>query len=195
MRRSRVLLVDCFDSFSYNVVGLLEELDARVTVVRSDEDLPAAHRTARPDLIVLSPGPGRPGDYPGVLALVRDRLGRTPLFGVCLGLQAVAEVAGARTTRAPHPLHGKTSLVRHDGGPEFDRIPPRFTTMRYHSLRVAEESLPDVLEVAARAGDGVVMALRHRTAPAFGVQFHPESFLTEHGGRLLANVLASARAR
>jgi anthranilate synthase/aminodeoxychorismate synthase-like glutamine amidotransferase len=193
MRRPRVLLVDCFDSFSHNVAGLLRELGARVAVARSDEDLPEARDRTVPGLIVLSPGPGRPAAYPGVADLVARELAHTPLLGVCLGLQVIGEACGARTVRAPRPLHGKTSRVRHDRGPEFAGVPRRFTAMRYHSLCPEERTLPGDLVVAARAEDGVIMALRHRRAPAFGVQFHPESFLTPHGGRILANVLASAR--
>jgi anthranilate synthase/aminodeoxychorismate synthase-like glutamine amidotransferase len=191
-RRASILLVDCFDSFSWNVAGLLRELGARTDVVRSDADLAGAVIEAAPDLIVLSPGPGRPADYPAIRALVDRQLGRTPLLGICLGMQAIAEVAGGATIRAPKPLHGKTSRIRHDDGPEFHGVPRTFTAMRYHSLCMDEPSLPDGLTVAARADDGVIMALRH--ACAFGVQFHPESFLTNHGGRILANVLAGARA-
>jgi len=193
MRRPRILLVDCFDSFSHNVAGALRVLRARVEVVRSDVDLGEAVLRTAPDLIVLSPGPGRPSDYPGVRALVRRELARIPILGVCLGMQAIAEAEGARIVRAPRPLHGKTSRVRHDGGPEFAGVPRRFTVMRYHSLRVDESTCPGSLEPAARSDDGVIMALRHRSAPAFGVQFHPESFGTAHGGRILANVLAGAR--
>jgi anthranilate synthase/aminodeoxychorismate synthase-like glutamine amidotransferase len=192
-RERRVLLVDCLDSFSWNIVGLLREIGARVDVLRSDADLDTAVDGAPPDLLVLSPGPGRPTDYPGVLRLVESTLGRVPLLGVCLGCQAIAHVEGARTVRAPRPLHGKTSPVRHDGGPEWSGVPRTFTAMRYHSLCVEEEGLPPDLEPAARADDGVLMALRHRRVPAFGVQFHPESFLTGPGGRILANVLAGAR--
>ena len=194
MRRARILLIDCFDSFSHNVAGALREIRARVEVVRSDVDLAAAAAETSPDLVVLSPGPGRPSDYPGVRALIEREFGRTPLLGVCLGMQAMAEVAGGTITLSPRPMHGKTTRVRHDGGPEFAGVPRDFTAMRYHSLRVDERSLPTDLEAAARSEDGVVMAIRHRSSTAsFGVQFHPESFLTRHGGRILANVLAGSR--
>jgi anthranilate synthase component 2 len=194
-RRRRILLVDCFDSFSWNVVGLLRDAGARVDVVRSDRALVTHADRTRPDLVVLSPGPGRPTEYPRVLDLLDRRLGRLAFLGVCLGMQALGEVAGAAVVRAPAPRHGKTSPVRHDGGAEFRGVRNPFRVMRYHSLRLDEATLPSSLGVAARsADDGVVMAVRHRVHDAFGVQFHPESFGTPVGGRLIANLLASPRA-
>jgi anthranilate synthase/aminodeoxychorismate synthase-like glutamine amidotransferase len=189
------LVVDCFDSFTFNVVGLLRDVGAFVEVVRVDADPSRAAVSTRPDLLVLSPGPGRPRDYPTVDTLIERRLGRTPILGICLGMQALVAAAGGRIARAPRPLHGKTSRVRHDGGPEFDGVPRTFRAMRYHSLGVVETSLPPELDVAARAEDGVIMAVRHRHVPAFGLQFHPESFRTEHGGRILANILGGALER
>jgi len=192
--RRRVFFVDCFDSFSWNVVGLLRDGGARVDVVRSDRALVGAADRFRPDLVVLSPGPGRPSEYPRVMDLIDRRLGRWPFLGVCLRMQALGESEGAVVSRAPAPRHGKTSRVRHDGGAEFEGVRSPFEVMRYHSLRLDEASLPPSLEIAARSeDDDVIMAIRHRSHDAFGVQFHPESFATTAGGRLVANLLAGPR--
>jgi para-aminobenzoate synthetase component 2 len=190
-RCARVLVVDNYDSFVYNLVQYLGQLGAEVIVRRNDEI--AAHELAALDVdgVLISPGPGEPVDAGAsmeIIAACEQR--RTPLFGVCLGHQAIGAVYGATVSRAPELLHGKTSDVRHDGAGVLAGLPQQFTATRYHSLAVEEDTLPDFLEVTGRTGSGVVMALRHRTAPIEGVQFHPESVLTQGGHRMLANWLA-----
>jgi para-aminobenzoate synthetase component 2 len=188
---ARVLVIDNYDSFVYNIVQYLGQLGADCEVRRNDEiDLAEVGRLA-PDGILLSPGPGSP-DRAGVCVdLIRQYGGRIPLFGVCLGHQAIAEAYGATVTRAPELLHGKTSLVHHDGTGVLAGLPDPFTATRYHSLAVVAGTLPPELEVTGRTDSGVVMALRHRDLPIEGVQFHPESVLTQGGHRILANWLAS----
>jgi anthranilate synthase component 2 len=185
-----VLLIDNYDSFTYNLAQYLGELGAAVTVVRNDamslEDVAALN----PDGVVISPGPGTPADA-GISADVIRTLGhRTPILGVCLGHQTIGEVFGGDVVRAQAPMHGKPSAIRHRGTGLYDGLADGFAAARYHSLVVAPDSLGDALEVTAWTDDGVVMGLRHRTHPIEGVQFHPESILTEGGHRLLANYLA-----
>ncbi|QHF22679.1 anthranilate synthase component II [Rathayibacter sp. VKM Ac-2804] len=192
---TRVLVVDNYDSFVFTLVAYLREAGAEVDVVEGGELSPreAIERAAGSDGILLSPGPGRPEDAPTSAALVRHAVAvAQPLLGVCLGHQVLAHALGARVGRAPELLHGRTSSVVHDGDPLFAGIPSGFTAMRYHSLAVQRSTLPPELAVTAETPDGVVMALRHRSAPAVGVQFHPESVLTEGGRRFLANWLAEA---
>ena len=188
-----VLLVDNYDSFTYNLFQLLSGLGARVVVRRNDAVGVAEARRLKPSHIVLSPGPGRPEESGACLELIRGLGPTVPLLGVCLGHQALAHALGGRVTRVRRLMHGKTSLVRHDGRGVFRGLPGRVLAARYHSLAVEPAGLPRELAVTARSEDGVVMGLRHRRWPAQGVQFHPESFATEHGARMLENFLEGAR--
>jgi para-aminobenzoate synthetase component II len=187
----RILVIDNYDSFVYNLVQYLGQLGAECEVRRNDEIEVSQVGDVGAAGILLSPGPGTP-DRAGICpALVEAYAGRLPIFGVCLGHQAIAEAYGATVTRAPELLHGKTSQVTHGGDGVLAGLPDPFTATRYHSLAVVESTLPDEIEVTARtAGSGVVMAMRHRTLPIEGVQFHPESVLTQGGHLLLANWLA-----
>lgn len=187
----RVLVIDNYDSFVYNLVQYLCQLGAECEVRRNDEITVAEVAALRPAGVLLSPGPGDPARAGVCLEVVRQHAGAFPILGVCLGHQVIAEAFGATIARAPELLHGKTSQVTHIGTGVLTGLPDPFTATRYHSLAVVEGTLPDELEVTARAeGPGVVMALRHRTLPVEGVQFHPESVLTQGGHRLLANWLA-----
>ena len=188
----RTLILDNYDSFTFNLFQAIGELDERPTVLRNDAADLAQIRALAPDRIVISPGPGRPDDpaYFGVCAQVIQELGpSTPILGVCLGHQGIAHVLGGSVVRAGRVMHGKTSVVEHDGSPFFAGIPKRFEAMRYHSLGVDAADVPDVLTVTARTDDGVIMALRHERWPVYGVQFHPESIGTLVGPRLLYNFL------
>ncbi|HKY52356.1 MAG TPA: aminodeoxychorismate/anthranilate synthase component II [Candidatus Limnocylindria bacterium] len=186
-----VLLVDNYDSFTFNLAQALGALGAAVDVVRADDQRLVAALEARPDRVVISPGPGRPEAAGRSPSLVREAPERgIPTLGVCLGLQCAAIAFGARVVRAPEPRHGKTSLVRHDGQGIFAGVPDPTEATRYHSLMVDEATLPPDLTVTARSeGDGVVMALRHARLPLEAVQFHPESVLTKDGLRMLENFL------
>ena len=187
-----VLVIDNYDSFVFNLVQYLGELGAEPVVHRHDELTVDEIVELDPDAVLISPGPGRPDDA-GVSNAVIERLaGVKPILGVCLGHQCIAQVFGATVVRAPAVMHGKTSLVHHDGKGLLAGLPEPFEATRYHSLVVAADSVPPVLEVTARTDDGVVMALRHRELPVEGVQFHPESILTQAGHQLLANFLALA---
>ncbi|MFT4307426.1 MAG: gamma-glutamyl-gamma-aminobutyrate hydrolase family protein [Microbacterium sp.] len=193
----RVLMVDNRDSFVHTLIGYLVELGAAVELVEADEiDPDAAGPALRGyDGVVVSPGPGRPEDAGASVAVVRAAVERdVPLLGVCLGHQAVAVAVGARVVETPEPMHGETSEVAHDGSALFEGLRPRFVAGRYHSLAVEEPSLPAQVRVTARTPEGTVMAIAHRTAPVLGVQFHPESVLTEGGHRLLANWLRTIGA-
>lgn len=183
------MVVDNLDSFTFNLTQALAVLGAPAVVVRSGETTVAEIAAYDPAAIVLSPGPCTPGEAGVCVELVRRLAHEVPTLGVCLGHQCIAAAYGAAIVRAPAPVHGKTCEVRHDGSTLFDAMPSPFAAARYHALVVDEATLPAGLEVAARGG-GVVMALRHRSHPVAGVQFHPESFLTSHGMRLLANFLA-----
>lgn len=185
-----VVVVDNYDSFTYNLVQYLGELGAAVTVMRNDIVTVDEIQAARPERIVISPGPGRPEDA-GVTMEVIRRLGpHTPILGVCLGHQAIGAVFGGDVVRATMPMHGKTSMIEHNGRGVFSGLTEPFLASRYHSLVVADDGLPEELEVTARTqGDGVIMGLRHRTLPIHGVQFHPESILTGEGMRILRNFL------
>ncbi len=186
---TRILVVDNYDSFVYNLVQYLAQLGADCDVRRNDALAPADADGY--DGVLLSPGPGTPERAGVCVELVRHAAGRVPLLGVCLGHQAVAAAYGARVDRAPELLHGKTSAVHHRGGGVLDGLPTPFTATRYHSLAVDDSTVPPELEVTARTASGVVMALRHRELAVEGVQFHPESVLTEGGHRLLGNWLAA----
>lgn len=183
-----VVVIDNYDSFTYNLVQYLGELGAEVQVFRNDAVTLAEIEALQPAHIVISPGPGDPDDG-GISNEVIRALGeKTPLLGVCLGHQCIGHVYGGRVSRAPRLMHGKTSNVYHQGHGLFAGVPSPFRATRYHSL-IVEEPLPDCLEVTAFTRDGEVMALRHRDFPVVGVQFHPESILTEHGKRILQNFL------
>jgi|SRR5579863_4575155 anthranilate synthase/aminodeoxychorismate synthase-like glutamine amidotransferase len=186
----RLLVVDNYDSFVYNLVQELGELGAELTVHRNDAvDVPGI-RALAPDALVLSPGPGRPEDAGISLSVVRELSGVVPIFGVCLGHQAIGQAFGARVVHAPALMHGKTSEVHHSGTGIFEGIANPFVATRYHSLVLTPDTVPAELEVTATTADGVVMGVRHRTLPVEGVQFHPESILTGAGPALLANFLA-----
>jgi para-aminobenzoate synthetase component 2 len=184
-----VLVVDNYDSFVFNLVQYLAQLGADCTVRRNDEVRPADGRGY--DGVLLSPGPGTPERAGVCVDLVRECAGEVPVLGVCLGHQAIAVAYGGVVERAPELLHGKTSQVLHHGGGVLAGLPSPFTATRYHSLAVRPDSLPDELEVTGRTEGGVVMAMRHRDLPVEGVQFHPESVLTEGGHRMLASWLVT----
>jgi anthranilate synthase/aminodeoxychorismate synthase-like glutamine amidotransferase len=186
-----ILVIDNYDSFTYNLVQYLGELGAKLEVVRNDAmDVDALARM-RPERVVISPGPGNP-DQAGVSLEIIRRLGpTTPLLGVCLGHQSIGQAFGATVSRARLQMHGKTSEIRHDGKGVFAGLANPFTATRYHSLIVQADTVPADLEVSAHTEDGVVMGLRHRRFPIEGVQFHPESILTVEGKKLLANFLGA----
>ncbi len=186
---SRILVVDNYDSFVFNLVQYLSQLGADCTVRRNDEVGPEEAVTF--DGVLLSPGPGTPERAGACIDIVRGCAGTVPVLGVCLGHQAIAAAYGGVVEQAPELLHGKTSAVLHDGAGVLTGLPSPFTATRYHSLSVRPESVPAELEVTGRTEGGVVMALRHRDVPLEGVQFHPESVLTEGGHRLLANWLVT----
>jgi para-aminobenzoate synthetase component II len=183
----RILVVDNYDSFVFNLVQYLGQLEASCVVLRNDQLLPSDALDF--DGVLLSPGPGTPEDAGVCVPLIREVAGRVPIFGVCLGHQAIAVAYGAVVNRAPELLHGKTSAVHHSGAGVLAGLPDPFTATRYHSLAVVESTLPTSLEVTARTDSGVVMALRHRDVDVEGVQFHPESVLTQGGHQMLANWL------
>ena len=190
---TNVLIVDNYDSFTYNLAQALGGLGAAVEVVRADDPALEAKVAARPDRVVISPGPGRPeaaGRSPAIVRAAPEA--GIPTFGVCLGLQCLAVAFGAAVVRAPEARHGKTSVIHHDGRGVFAGIPEPTIATRYHSLMVDPATLPAELEVSARSDDGVVMGLRHRTLPVEAVQFHPESVLTRDGVAMLANFLRGA---
>lgn len=186
-----IAVIDNYDSFTYNLVQYFGELGAELTVFRNDEVTVAELEALRPDHIVISPGPGDPQDGGVSNDVIRSLGPTTPVLGVCLGHQCIGEVYGGVVTRAPRLMHGKTSSVYHNGQGVFNGIPSPFKATRYHSL-IVEEPLPEVLEVTAFTRDGEVMGLQHREYPVMGVQFHPESILTEHGKRILQNFLKIA---
>ena len=186
---ARVLVVDNYDSFVYNLVQYLGELGADPLVHRHDELTMGEIVALDPDAVLISPGPGRPEDAGLSNEVIRRFAGRRPVLGVCLGHQCIGQVYGGEVARAPEIMHGKTSLVHHDGSGVFTGLPNPFEATRYHSLVVDRASVPDELVVSAWTDDGVVMGLRHRELPAEGVQFHPESVLTSEGKRLLRNFL------
>ena len=189
----KVLLVDNYDSFTYNLAQALSSLGAEVRVLRADDPALDDALAAHPDCLVISPGPGRPEVAGRSPSLVREAPERgIPTLGVCLGLQCAAVAFGARVVRAPEPRHGKTSHVTHDGSGLFTGVPQGTEATRYHSLMVDEATLPPDMVVTARADDGVVMGIRHKTLPLEAVQFHPESVLTADGLKMLENFLGRA---
>ena len=192
--RRSVLIVDNYDSFTYNLAQELGELGARVEVVRNDAFTVDQLLAELPDGIVISPGPGTPDDAGLSMDVIRAVAGMRPLLGVCLGHQAIAQVHGGRIVRAPELVHGKTSLVYHRRDGVLADLPMPFEATRYHSLIVERDSMPSELKVTAETSDGLVMGLRHRELPVEGVQFHPESILTSAGMQLLGNFLAACRS-
>jgi len=187
-RMPRILVVDNYDSFVYNLVQYLQQLQAETTVLRNDEVTP--DQVTEYDGVLLSPGPGTPEEAGACVDIIKETGGQVPIFGVCLGLQAIGVAYGGVVGRADELLHGKTSQVFHEGAGVLAGLPSPFTATRYHSLAIAEDTVPDELQVTARTEAGVIMAARHRDLPVEGVQFHPESVLTEGGHRMLANWLA-----
>ena len=184
-----IVMIDNYDSFTYNLVQYLGELGAEVSVFRNDEITVPEIAALRPTHVVVSPGPCAP-DQAGVTLEAIERLaGLVPLLGVCLGHQAIGQAFGGKVVRARQVMHGKVSRIEHDGKGLFASLPHGFIAARYHSLAVERESLPDCLEITAQAQDGEIMGLRHRSLPVEGVQFHPEALLTEHGHRMLQNFL------
>ncbi len=185
-----IVVIDNYDSFTYNLVQYLGELGADVRTVRNDAATVEEIAALSPAQVMISPGPGRPEDAGVSMAVIRELGGTIPILGVCLGHQAIAAVFGGEVVRAAVPMHGKTSTIEHDGRGVFRGVAPGFTASRYHSLVVTEATLPPALEISARTReDQTVMGLRHRTRPIHGVQFHPESILTGEGRRLLRNFL------
>jgi para-aminobenzoate synthetase component II len=189
VRMPRILVVDNYDSFVYNLVQYLQQLQAETTVLRNDEVTP--DEVTAYDGVLLSPGPGTPEEAGACVDIIKEKGGEVPIFGVCLGLQAIGVAYGGVVGRADELLHGKTSQVFHEGAGVLAGLPSPFTATRYHSLAIAEDTVPDVLQVTARTEAGVIMAARHRDLPVEGIQFHPESVLTEGGHRMLANWLVA----
>ena len=189
-----ILMLDNYDSFTYNLVQYLGELGAAVTVLRNDETTVEAVAALAPAGIVISPGPGTPNEAGIALELIRRLAGKVPLLGVCLGHQAIGQAFGGRIVRAQRVMHGKVSRVHHDGLGVFAGVPNDFIATRYHSLVIERATLPADLAITAESEDGEIMGVRHRTLAVEGVQFHPEALLTEHGHAMLANFLKSAGA-
>jgi anthranilate synthase component 2 len=188
-----ILLIDNYDSFTFNLVHFLGELGASCDVRRNDTLTPEQALALEPEAIVLSPGPCSPNEAGICCDLIRAAAGRFAILGVCLGHQAIGQVFGGEVVRAPKPMHGKVSPVFHTGTDVFEGLPSPFGATRYHSLTLQPDSLPPALRVTARTDDGVIMGIRHTGFPIYGVQFHPESIASEHGHKLLANFLGLAR--
>ncbi len=188
-----ILMLDNYDSFTYNLVQYLGELGAEVSVHRNDQISVEGVEALKPSHVVISPGPCTPNEAGITLALIDRLAGKVPILGVCLGHQAIGQALGGKVVRAGQVMHGKTSRVRHDGRGVFRGIENDFVATRYHSLVVERNSLPDCLEATAHAEDGEIMGLRHRTLPVEGMQFHPEALLTEHGHRMLQNFMAGRK--
>ncbi len=186
-----ILVIDNYDSFTYNLVQYLGELGSDLRVFRNDAITVSEIERLNPERLVISPGPGRPESAGIIVEAIRCLSGKMPILGVCLGHQAIGFAFGARVVSAPTIMHGKTSAIRHDGRTIFGGLANPFEATRYHSLVVSPEGLPDCLEVSAHTDDGVIMGLRHKTLPVEGVQFHPESILTEVGKDLLTNFLST----
>lgn len=188
-----ILLIDNYDSFTYNLVHYLGEIGAACDVRRNDAITVDEAIALRPEAIVISPGPCTPNEAGICLDLIQAAAGQIPMLGVCLGHQAIGQVFGGEVVRAGLPVHGKTSAMRHDNTDIFAGLPSPFEATRYHSLVVRPDTLPDMLQPTAWTEDGIIMGMRHRALPVFGVQFHPESIASQHGHAMLANFLAIAR--
>lgn len=188
-----ILMIDNYDSFTYNLVQAFRELGADMQVVRNDEIDVAGIRARSPSALILSPGPGNPDSAGVTLEAIRTFAGEIPLFGVCLGHQSIAQAFGGRIVHAKRLMHGKTSRIRHDGQGVFAGLPQDFTAMRYHSLAVERETLPDCFEISAESEDGEIMGLRHRNLPIESVQYHPESIGTPEGMGQMKNVITMAK--
>ena len=189
-----IILIDNYDSFTWNLYHYLGDLGAETIVHRNDQISVGQVISAKPEAIVISPGPGVPSDAGIIIDLVKQASGQIPIFGVCLGLQAIGEAFGGKVVRAPSQMHGKVSAVRHDNRGVFNSVPQDFTATRYHSLVVDRASLPAELEVTAETA-GIIMGLQHKTMNVHGVQFHPESIASEHGHKILNNFLEMAKVK
>jgi anthranilate synthase component 2 len=187
-----LILIDNYDSFTYNLVHYLGELGAESVVIRNDKISAEDVMAQKPQAIVLSPGPCTPNEAGVCLDLIKKAGATIPLLGVCLGHQAIGQCYGGKVIRAPQPMHGKLSTITHTNKGIFKGLPPKFEITRYHSLIVERATLPDCLEITAETADGIIMGLQHKTHPVHGVQFHPESIASEQGHALLANFLALA---
>lgn len=186
----KILVIDNYDSFTYNLVQLLGKFGHELVIRRNDEITREDIAGIAPDKILISPGPGRPEESGATLTAIRYFAQKIPILGVCLGHQAIGLCFGATVVKAPSLMHGKTSEVLHDGRTIFRQLPRPFTAARYHSLIIGTEKLPDDLEISARTSDGIIMGIRHRQFPLEGIQFHPESILTKDGEQIIKNWLA-----
>ncbi len=186
----KVLVIDNYDSFTYNLVQLLGANNCKLIIKRNDEISPEEIAGIKPDKILISPGPGKPEDSRASLTAVRDFGKAIPVLGVCLGHQAIATVYGSKVINAPMLMHGKTSQIKHDEKTIFGNVPQNFTATRYHSLIIERESLSPELEITAETEDGIIMGIRHKKYPVEGIQFHPESILTSEGNNIIKNWLA-----
>ncbi len=182
-----ILIIDNYDSFTYNLVHIVAEFTDDYKVIRNDELTVDQIKELNPDKILISPGPGRPADAGITEPVIKELGSNTPILGVCLGHQAIGEVFGGKIIHAPKLMHGKTSQITHDGKSVFKNIPDDFTATRYHSLILDPDQIPDELEISARSEDGVIMGVRHREWPLEGIQFHPESILTTEGPNIVKN--------
>lgn len=185
-----ILMIDNYDSFTYNLVQYLGELGEKLEVYRNDKISVDIIEKLAPSKIVISPGPGTPENAGISKEVVKNFSGKIPILGVCLGHQVIGEVFGAKIVRADQLMHGKTSEIHHDGKGVFKELPNPFTATRYHSLIIKKDTMPDCFEISAKTDDGIIMGIRHRVYPVEGVQFHPESILTSSGKQLLKNFLA-----
>ncbi len=188
-----IFVLDNYDSFTYNLVHLMGSLGAEMVVERNRETSVAAIMAMRPDGILLSPGPSRPENAGCMLDLIHAAAGRIPMFGVCLGHQAIGHAFGAKVISAKRIMHGKLSTIHHDGQGVFQNVPQDFKAVRYHSLALEEATMPDCLEITARSEDGEIMGVRHKELPVEGIQYHPESIMTEAGRQQLMNFLNRCR--
>ena len=184
-----ILVIDNYDSFTFNLVQVLGKLGNEVRVFRNDETSVEDLKKLKPDRVVISPGPGRPEGAGITMDVIREFGSQIPVLGVCLGHQAIGQVFGGQIVHAPELMHGRVSSIEHNGGDLYEDIPKSFSATRYHSLMISPEGFPEELEITARTGEGTIMGVRHKRFPIEGVQFHPESILTEHGEKIIRNWL------